>query len=100
MRLLSIGATALVLIGTPHEMFHAGYYENWLTATGGSCCNDSDCHGADGWRYGIDGYQVFDGGRWLDVPPEAVRPYASPDMNAHVCIWNGKILCFVPGGGV
>lgn len=82
----------------PHAMFHATY-EGWQTISGGSCCNDNDCRGADAWRFGATGYQVRFDNAWHDVPPQAVRPYVSPDGNAHVCVWRGDILCFVPGSG-
>lgn len=96
--ILLLSAAGLCWGQTPHSAFHATY-EGWTTISGGSCCNDQDCHGADAWKIGPLGYQVlFDGG-WHEVPPTAVRPYVSPDGNAHVCVWRGAILCFVPGSG-
>ena len=92
--LLSAGAVAQ----TPHHQYH-DVYENWLTRGGSSCCSNNDCGGAEGWRFGARGYEVRIGGEWHPVPPEAVRPYSSPDGNAHVCIWRGEIRCFVPGSG-
>jgi hypothetical protein len=79
-------------------------YENWLTSQGGSCCNDHDCApvGSDQsiakrWRLGKFAYEVLIGDMWVPLEPEVVRPYSHPDGNAHICIWNGKILCFVRG---
>lgn len=90
---------AFLLAQTPHDRFHY-VYEGWLTATGGSCCNDQDCAPTEGrWRFGPDGYEVQIAGEWRKVPPIAVRPYTSPDGDAHLCVWHGNILCFVPGSG-
>lgn len=102
--MLVVGAIATAARGeehhaTPHAEFHP-VYQDWLTASGASCCNDNDCTGAEAWRYGIDGYEVSIDGVWRRVPQRAVRPYVSPDGNAHVCVWNGNILCFVAGTGV
>lgn len=84
---------------TPHDRFHY-VYEGWLTAAGGSCCNDQDCAPTNGrWRFGPEGYEVQIGGEWRKVPAIAVRPYTSPDGDAHLCVWRDNILCFVPGSG-
>lgn len=95
-------------LGQPHAQYHSTY-ENWKMENGNSCCNDQDCDGvgnprspAEAWRFGADGYELrMRGSRdWIKVPPAAVRPYTSPDGNAHACIWHGNILCFVVGSGV
>ena len=91
---------ALAFAQTTHDRFHY-VYEGWLTAVGGSCCNDQDCAPTEGhWRVGPGGYEIQAGETWLQVPAEAVRPYVSPDGDAHACVWNGKVLCFVKGSGV
>jgi hypothetical protein len=102
--MLVVGAVTTVARGeehgaTPHAQFH-NVYQSWNTINGASCCNDQDCVGAEAWRMAPGGYEVSIGGIWKQVPSTAVRPYVSPDGNAHVCTFNGHILCFVAGTGV
>ena len=94
-------AVAIATANGQHAQHHA-VYEGWRTILGGSCCSDNDCSGADAWRYGPSAavpYQVYFEGRWHDVGADQVRPYVSPDFNAHICRIGDTILCFIPGAG-
>lgn len=101
-------ALALILALCSPAWAH-GPYSHWVDHNGHSCCSGQDCHPAAA-RYPLkDGgsYMVMIQGIWCKVPPEAVRPYKSPDGQPHVCenSWKGAphpctyILCFVPGTG-
>lgn len=109
---LLIFLTLLILAGTvlgqtPHDRWHERYQE-WKTDSGASCCNAQDCRGAQGYRMTPDGYEVLIEGKYFPVPTKAIRPYPSPDGNAHVCYrptWSdGKpehlIICFIRPMGV
>ena len=92
---------------TPHDRWHERYQE-WRTDTGASCCNAQDCRGAQGYRLTPDGYEVLIGEKFYRVPERAIRPYASPDGDAHVCYrpdWMDAqegyvIICFIRPMGV
>ena len=92
---------------TPHDRWHDRYQE-WKTINGGSCCDNRDCSGADGYRLTPDGYEVQIQGQYFPVPEVAIRPYPSPDGGAHVCYTNGyidgklspTIICFIRPMGV
>jgi hypothetical protein len=90
-----------------HAKFH-NIYKGWMQSNGvTSCCNGDDpefgrkgdCHPARAYLDPDDNHwRVLLKGKWLIVPPEAVRPYSTPDGNSHVCEddLNG-IMCFVGG---
>lgn len=77
-----------------------GPYTHWLQKDEKtSCCNDIDCSPAQDVRYFEGQYAVLWRGHWYAVPADAVRPYESPDGLNHACVAQGKVICFVPGGG-
>ena len=61
-----------------------------------SCCGVADCHMVED-RVGTDGYQAFLVDRWVDVPMEAVLHKENKAGRAVLCIYQNRILCFVPG---
>lgn len=73
-------------------------YTHWTTKDGVSCCHNKDC-GPARTRELEGRLQVFHEGQWLDVPADAMRPYEAPDGQAHVCVYEGRVLCFVGGMG-
>src|SRR5215831_12419183 len=77
----------------PHDV-----YTHWTTKDGVSCCHNKDC-GPARTREVEGRLQVFHEGQWLDVPRDAIRPYEAPDGMAHVCVFEGRVLCFVGGMG-
>ena len=90
-----------------HAKFH-DIYKGWVQSNGfSSCCNGDDpeldrkgdCRPARAYLDPDDNlWRVLINGKWLIVPPQAVRPYSTPDGNSHVCedARNG-IMCFVGG---
>ncbi len=104
---LALGALAVALFTaagsaqTGHGKYHDGFYSRWLTKQGYSCCRNKDCRriSADRVRVLSDKTQVQLDGEWVDVRPDAIRPYAAPDMSSHVCAMGKYIVCFVYGSG-
>jgi hypothetical protein len=90
-----------------HAKFH-NIYKGWVQSNGvSSCCNGDDpelgtkgdCHPARAYLDPDDNlWRVLIKGKWLIVPPEAMRPYSTPDGNSHVCEDESHgIMCFVGG---
>jgi hypothetical protein len=104
---LALGALIVALFiaagsaQTGHGKYHDGFYSRWLTKQGYSCCSNKDCRpiSANNVRVLIDKTQVLLDGEWVDVRPDAIRPYAAPDMSSHVCASGKYIFCFVYGSG-
>ena len=86
---------------TGHGKYHDGFYSRWLTKQGYSCCSNRDCRpiSANHVRVLSDKVQVQLDGKWVDVRPDAIRPYAAPDMSSHICARGTYIFCFVYGSG-
>lgn len=92
----------------PSHAEHHDVYKGWLQSNGfSSCCNGDDpktgtkgdCRPARAYQDPDDDlWRVLIRGKWEIVPPNAVRPYSTPDGNSHVCetVENG-IMCFVGG---
>lgn len=70
-----------------------------------SCCAESDGHilRDDQWRVAGDHYQIIIGGKWWDVPPDAVLSRVDNPTGGAVAFWLSfaapdgppRILCFV-----
>ena len=86
---------------TGHGKHHEDVYSRWLTKQGYSCCSNKDCRpiSANHVRALSDKMQVLLDGEWVDVRPDAIRPYAAPDMSSHICALGKYIICFVYGSG-
>src|SRR5262245_34646552 len=103
---LALGAlfalfTAAGSAHTGHGKYHDGFYSRWLIKQGYSCCSNKDCRplSANHVRVVSDNVQVLLDGEWVNVWPDAIRPYAPPDMSAHICARGTYIFCFVYGSG-
>ena len=107
MRVLLYAATILAFLcggspvfaqGMEHDVEHQDLhtqnhekYKEWETPSGSSCCDEKDCRQVP-CREGINAsgeteFHAFILGQWRRVPPLVVRPYASPDFEAHACYW-------------
>lgn len=74
----------------------AQWYSSLRTPTGISCCDESDCAPTDA-RLRDGHWEVRPADSpWLTVPDEAVLKRENADGRPVVCIFGGKILCFVP----
>lgn len=75
-------------------------YQHWKDPRGFDCCHGRDCAPVradltpEGWR-------IWIGGRWMNVPPNAVLDIPSPDGRSHACVASAmgffRIRCFVAG---
>jgi hypothetical protein len=72
--------------------------------SGGSCCNEQDCHTVDLGR----DLRIEDGkylirdeeGGWLPVPPmQILHRYDNPTGKYVACIYQHRVLCFVQAAG-
>lgn len=101
---------AILLIGFAFaregDIHTASSLHDWfmtLKSGKGPCCADADGNvvaDAD-WSSKDGRYKVFLGGRWVDVPPDAV--ITVPNLDGRTMIWpiwiNGEeeVRCFMPG---
>ena len=105
---LALGALVVALFTaagsaqTGHGKYHDDFYSRWLTKQGYSCCSNKDCRpiSTNNVRVLSDKMKVLLDGEWVDVRPDAIRPYAAPDMSSHICALGKYIVCFVYGSGV
>jgi len=86
----------------------AGWYKSLrVPPTGGenagmSCCSIADCRpakarlGAAGWEIERGASPPAAGEIWEEVPEAAVLQRDNPTGGAVVCVYFGKIRCFVP----
>ncbi len=74
----------------------AAWYRSLKTPNGGSCCSEADCRPVDA-RQTASGWEISNGlGKWDPVPPDRVLRRDNEDGRPIVCIFGGRILCFVP----
>jgi hypothetical protein len=99
--LVIVCLTAFLLTLSSLPVSSHGFYSQWKTADGMSCCNQSDCRPVEAidMRFAEHGLEVRVEGEWVTVDPQHIRPYSAPDLSSHVCHIGKNILCFVFGGG-
>ena len=89
---------AIVVLGFIVDQARAhDIYHDWKTRNGTSCCHDRDCAPATATAIGDGAWSVVQGGTTYLVPPRVVLPIPSPDGRSHLCVIDGKPVCFVPG---
>jgi hypothetical protein len=78
----------------------APWFQSLTDRLGRSCCSISDCRHLP-TRVGPDGYEVFAGGAWIEVPPDKVLPRRDNPTGEPVTCWSPSrgIMCFIEGTG-
>lgn len=81
-----------------HHLYHQ-FFLNWKDDKGNSCCNHMDCRVGHVRQNGHKVEALIEG-EWVFVPPEKVRPYTLPSMEAAICHQGKRIICVSTGGGI
>lgn len=78
------------------------WFNGLRNSQGTPCCDVTDGVKLEDpeWREDGDGsYSVHVNGQWMAVPPEAVLKEPNKVSYSVVWVYNGRILCFLPGSG-
>jgi hypothetical protein len=93
-----VALIAWLVMGLPAARAHDPYTEWKVPGTTVSCCNRNDCRPTRARMTDAETWQAWDGARWVDIPPDRVLQFPSPDGRVHLCEANGTIYCFMPTG--
>jgi hypothetical protein len=102
-KLLLIAAllAATVSLALAHDPSHQHFewFKSLQNSKGVPCCDGTDgvrIEDTD-WRMVDDKFEVRVKGEWRPVPPENVLKASNRVGYAVVWIFNGQVLCFLPG---